>query len=95
MQFLINMNSKFLQVLFHFVSESSSYTLSSKVHDVNKVGKWLLQEVVISWEMINHQAKKWLQSLMRSGNLLGVLVNVTYKGFTYMRWFYVDDQPYS
>ena len=93
MQFLIN--SKFLQVLFHFVSESSSNTLSSEVHEVNKVGKWLLQEVVISWEMINHQAKKWLQSLMRSGNLLGVLVNVTYKGFTYMRWFYVDDQPYS
>ena len=45
--------------------------------------------------MINHQAKKWLQSLMRSGHLLGVLVNVTYKGFTYMRWFHVDDQPYS
>ena len=93
MQFLIN--SKFLQVLFHFVTESSSNTLSSEVHDVNKVGKRLLQEVVISWEMINHQEKKWLQSLMRSGHLLGVLVNATYKGFTYMRWFHVDDQPYS
>ena len=69
MQFLIKSILKFVQVLFHFVTESSSYTLSSVVHDMNKVGKWLLQEVVIQWEMIKPSDEK--------------VVVVTYEGWSF------------
>ena len=56
----------------------SLYTLSEVLHIEDKGTtpciKWSLQEVKNNGILSNHQAKKWLQSLVRVGHLRDVLL---------------------